>query len=159
MPRANGPRLREKQYVRTTIDALQFPFDRRERIERGNGEFEARKLMQTRRERCERWPLQQHENVPRGYDLRQTLQPLPRSGQIFGPIVAWSPRSDALDRLQCRKRLIRAAGLEKQERFLALDKLQALAFSAFRRAPAALEAFAIIWAASCARAIFCKQVA
>src|SRR5262249_34978933 len=35
MPRANGPGLSEKQYVRTTIDASQFPFDRRERIERG----------------------------------------------------------------------------------------------------------------------------
>src|SRR5215471_16638880 len=140
MPRANGPRLSEKQYVRTTIDASQFPFDRRERIEGGKGEFEAGKFLQTCRERCERWPLQQHENVPRVHDLRQTLQPLPRSGQIFDPIVAWNLRSDAPDRLQCRKRrLIRAAGLEKQERFLALDKLQTLSFSAFRRAPAALE--------------------
>src|SRR6516164_6412138 len=139
MPRANGPRLSEKQYVRTTIDALQLPFDRRERIERGNGEFEAGKFMQTCRERCERWPLQQHENVPRVYDLRQTLQPLPRSGQIFDPIVAWNLRSDALDRLQCCKGCIRAAGLEKQERFLALDQLQTLSFRAFSRASTALE--------------------
>jgi hypothetical protein len=51
MPRANGPRLSEKQYIRTTIDASQFPFDRRKRIESGDGEFEAGKFM---RPCCER---------------------------------------------------------------------------------------------------------
>jgi hypothetical protein len=53
MPSANGPRLSEKQYVRMTIDASQFLFNRRKRIESGNGEFEAGKLMQAGRERCE----------------------------------------------------------------------------------------------------------
>jgi hypothetical protein len=53
MPRANGPRLSEKQYIRTTIDASQFPFDRRKRIESGDGEFEAGKFMQACRECCE----------------------------------------------------------------------------------------------------------
>jgi hypothetical protein len=36
-----------------TIDASQFPFNRRKRIESGNGEFEVGKLMQSCRERCE----------------------------------------------------------------------------------------------------------
>jgi len=53
MPSANGPRLSEKQYIRMTIDASQFPFNRRKRIESGNGEFEVGKLMQSCRERCE----------------------------------------------------------------------------------------------------------
>src|SRR5262249_50861524 len=139
MPRANGPGLSEKQYVRTTIDASQFPFDRRGRIERGMANSKPANLCRRGANVADDGALQQHENVPPVHDLRYTLQPLPRSGQIFDPIVAWNLRSDALDRLQCRKRLIRAAGLEKQERFLALDKLQTLSFSAFRRAPAALE--------------------
>jgi len=53
MPRANGPRLSEKQYIRATIDASQFPFDRRKRIESGDGEFEAGKFMQACREHRE----------------------------------------------------------------------------------------------------------
>ena len=53
MPNANRPRLSEKQYVRMTIDASQFLFNRRKRIESGNGEFEAGKFMQACRKRCE----------------------------------------------------------------------------------------------------------
>src|SRR6266478_8483786 len=101
MPSANGPRLSEKQYIRMTIDASQFPFNRRKRIESGSGEFEVGKLMQACRERCECWSLQQHENVARVYDFCQTLQPLRGAGQIFGPIAARSRCRDVSDRLQC----------------------------------------------------------
>src|SRR5262249_11377008 len=123
MPGANGPRLSEKQYIRTTIDASQFAFDRRKRIESGNGESEAGKFIKACRERGEGWPLQQHENVTRVHDCRQPLQPLRSSGQILDPIVARRRGGDVLYRLQCRKGLVRAPRLQKQERLLAPDKL------------------------------------
>jgi hypothetical protein len=41
--------------------------------------------------------------------------------------------------LQCRKGFIRAPGLEKQERLLALDELQTLSFCAFSRESTAVE--------------------
>src|SRR5262249_20929865 len=67
------------------------------------------------------------------------LQPLRGSGQIFDSIVAWSPGSDGLGRLQCRKPLIHATSLEKQERFLTFNKLQTLPFCAFSRESAAFK--------------------
>jgi hypothetical protein len=56
MPRSNGARLSEEQYIRMTINAFQLLFHRWKRIERRNGEFEAGKLAQACRKRCNDGP-------------------------------------------------------------------------------------------------------
>ena len=52
MPRANAPRLSEKQHIRMTIDASQFAFDRRKGIKSCDNEFEIGKFVEARRKRC-----------------------------------------------------------------------------------------------------------